>query len=266
MLILPIVNRNRILNVKIELKDAEKVKRNVYLENTAESDVIVNGQEYSKSSLAKDDNSVVDFIRYHSIHRHDDYFVTTRSIQDSTLYDIYKVHEPPAKVNKELDGLYNSVVTDMRKEIPNMINSRYISFEKLGIGEHLTDEKINKLQRIVREVPDQSKWPELFQEAGIADLPKTIDFVNNFNCTVIKDTTIPEDIMQGVIASLEPMNGKDAKELRKHYEMALENREIYSKLSYINKALYDKPFDLIHSEATHQKQYVKVNDERDRAA
>ena len=44
MLVLPIVNRGRIMHVKISLKDAEKIHNSVILEGTKEIDVIVNQQ------------------------------------------------------------------------------------------------------------------------------------------------------------------------------------------------------------------------------
>ena len=46
MLVLPIVNRNRVMNVRVSLKDAEKLHNSVVLENTKESDVIVNQHNF----------------------------------------------------------------------------------------------------------------------------------------------------------------------------------------------------------------------------
>ena len=70
MLILPIVNRNRILNVEISLKNAQKIKTKVVLDNTNESDIVVDGVKYSTSVYNVRDaslNLVVDFIRNTSI-------------------------------------------------------------------------------------------------------------------------------------------------------------------------------------------------------
>ena len=44
MLILPIVNRNRILKIHVTLKNAEKVRRGVNFSDAKESEVIVNGK------------------------------------------------------------------------------------------------------------------------------------------------------------------------------------------------------------------------------
>ena len=45
--------------------------------------------------------------------------------------------------------------------------------------------------------------------------------------------------------------------------MALANRDIYAKLSYLNKILYGRPLSLIQSESQKQKQLVKTNNEVD---
>lgn len=261
MLILPIVNRNRILNVKISLKNAQKIKTKVILDDINESDIVVDGVNYSTSIYNIHDaslNLVVDFIRNTSIRNKDNYLVTTRQASDANYYDVYSVSQPPRKVTKELDDLYGSVITDMRKEIPNIPKGRYISFEKLGIDKHLTDEKISLLQTIVKEVSDQDRWPMLFKEAGIMDLKDTLDFVNVFECTVISDTTIPEDTLQDTLKVFEKLNTKDYKNLSNYYKMALSNKDIYNKLLYLNKLIYNKPLNLIHSSKEKQKTLVKV--------
>ena len=80
MLVLPIVNRNRVMNVKISLKDAQKIHSGVILENIKESDVIVNQHNFLDSSYKADseDNSVVNFIRNTSLISRNDFLVTTK--------------------------------------------------------------------------------------------------------------------------------------------------------------------------------------------
>ena len=56
-----------------------------------------------------------------------------------------------------MDNLYANVVTDMRKQIPNVKRGRYISFEKLGMNQYLTEDKINTLQQIVKTEQVQDK-------------------------------------------------------------------------------------------------------------
>ncbi len=259
MLILPIVNKNRILNVQITLKNAEKIKTKVSYKDASESEIIVNGKKLSESIYndSKDYVSPINFIRYNTMHYKRNYLVTTRQERDSKLYDVYEVAPPPQKVNDELDDLYGRVLTDMRKEIPGTNNGKYLSFEKAGIGKNLSDDKIMKLQRIVKQERDSSKWPELFEKAGISDLDKTIDFLKNFDCTVVTDTTIPEDSLNDTLKALEIVHTRDSKSLRNYYNIALTNREIYSKLSYINQIIYNKPLNLIQSRNQKQKQLIK---------
>lgn len=261
VLILPIVNRNRILNVKISLKNARKIKSNVMLDNMMESDIIVDGTKYSTSIFNVSDassNLVVDFIRNSSIKNKDDYIVTTRKFSNSSNYDVYSVSQPPKKVSKELDDLYGLVITDMRMEIPNTSKGRYISLEKLKIDKHLTDEKMSLLQTIVSGVSDKDRWPVLFREAGIVDLEETLKFINYFDCTIISDTTIPVSTMDEFLSIFEKLNSRDYKSLRNYYNIALSNQKIYNKLLYLSKLINNKPLNLIHSSKEKHKVMVKL--------
>lgn len=250
MLVLPIVNRGRIMHVKISLKDAEKIHNSVILEGTKESDVIVNQQPFSESSYLhdKEDSSVVNFIRNTSLISHNDFLVTTREESESNRYDVYQVKQPPKFINAALDNLYASAITDMRKEIPNVKKGRYLSFEKLGLGTHLTDEKLSRLQQIVRTERNSSRWPQLFEQAGIADIPRTLEFLNHFDCTIISDTTLPEETIQTSIAAMEPLNTQEYRNLKKYYQMAQSNQDIYSRLSVAYHSIYNQPYRLIMSE------------------
>ena len=262
MLILPIVNKNRILNVQITLRNAEKVRSRVRMEDAKSSDIIVNGKKLSESiyNNSTNYNDTVAFVRSNSLLYPRNYLVTTKGAHDSSYYDVYEVAPPPKKVSEELDNLYGRVLTDMRKETPGTNNGKYLSFESIGLGDKLTDEKIMKLQKIVREVRDTSKWPRLFEQEGIADLTDTINFIQNFDCTVVTDTTIPESSLQDTLKALEVIRTRDSKHLRNYYNMALENRNIYAKLSYINQIVYNEPLRLIQSKNQRQKQYYKELD------
>ena len=268
MLILPIVNRNpiadkkRIMNVAITLKNAKKIKPDIFYNYENESNIIVNGEKFSNSIFkdSRDDNAPTDFIRAKSILYPRNFTVTTKTRIDSKNYDIYEVSQPPRKVNTCLDKLYGKAITDLRKKIPGVQNrGRYVSFEKLGMDEYLTDEKIEKLQRVVREERDQSKWPEIFEREGISDITNTLDFINNFEFTVVSDTTIPEESLQDTLKALGTINTRDYKNLNNYYKMAKRNADIYKKISKINKIMYDEPLALIQSEK--QKQLVKQQHE-----
>ena len=250
------------MNVEIKLRNARKIKTDVYSEESRESDIIVNREKFSNSIFknSREENAPTDFIRAKSILYPRNFLVTTKQKTDSKYYDVYEVGQPPRRVNECLDKLYGKAITDLRKEIPGVKNrGRYVSFEKLGMDKYLTNEKIAKLQRVVKEEQDQSKWPELFEREGIADVSNTLDFINNFECTVVSDTTIPEASMQDTLKSLEIINTRDYRQLNKYYIMAKRNADIYKKISYINKIMYDQPLTLIQSEK--QKQLVKKKNE-----
>lgn len=268
MLILPIVNKNpindkkRIMNVSITLRNAKKIKTNYFSNEAKESDIIVNREKFSNSIFKdiREENAPTDFIRAKSILYPRDFLVTTKTRNDSKNYDVYEVSQPPRKVNECLDKLYGKAITDLRKEIPGTENrGRYVSFEKLGMDKYLTNEKIAKLQRIVSEERDQSKWPEMFEKEGISDIGNTLDFINNFEFTVVSDTTIPESSLQDTLKALEVIKTRDYKNLNNYYKMAEKNADIYRKISYINKIMYDEKLTLIQSER--QKQLAKKQNE-----
>lgn len=261
MLILPIVNRNRILNVEVRLKTAEKIRSGIRFSDAGESDVLVNGRRFSESSYAKErtDKAVLDFIRNTSLMHKRSFLITTREDAHSNVYDVYEVEQPYRKVSEGFDNLYTSVLTDMRKELPNSRKGRYISLEKLGVGDIFTDEKIERMQDIVEMAQDSSQWPVLFERNGIFDMVEALDFLNQFDCTVVADSSIQEDTLQGVVESLKKINTRDTKSLCNYYNMALGNRDIYSKISQVHKLVYDKPLTLIQSKSQKQKQLVKAN-------
>ena len=48
--------------------------------------------------------------------------------------------------------------------------------------------------------------------------------------------------------------------MRKYYNTALDNQEIYAKLSFINKLVFNRPF-LIKTKSEYNKQFVKIKNE-----
>ncbi len=254
------------MNVEVRLKNASKIRSRVFYEDAKESDIIVNREKFSESSFrdSKEENAPTDFIRSKSILYPRNFLVTTKQENNSHFYDVYEVKQPPKKVNTSLDKLYGKAITDLRKEIPGVKQrGRYVSFEDLGIKDHLTDEKIAHLQKIVREEKNSALWPQLFQKAGIADLSDTIDFMNHFECTVLSDHSIPEDSLQDTLRAMEAINTRDYRHLKKYYEMAKSNARIYTTISYIHKIIYDQPLTLIQSQSQRQKQFIKKKDENE---
>ena len=264
MLILPIVNNKRVMNVEIRLKGASKIRRRVAYDDAREGDIIVNREKFSESSFhgSRDATAPIDFIRSKSILYPRNFLVTTKQEDNSELYDVYQVTQPPGKVNDALDELYSKSITDMRCEIPGREErGRYVSFQELGIDKALSNENIASLQKIVSEERNSSTWSEKFKKAGISELPDTVAFLDQFECTILSDTTIPEDSLQDTLKALSSINTRDYRNLKKYYKMAQSNADIYTKISYISKIVFDKPLSLRHSTTNKNKQYVKRKDE-----
>lgn len=266
MLILPIVNNKRVMNVEIRLKGARKVRQGVAYDDAKCGDIIVNREKFSESSYqaSRDANATIDFIRSKSILYPRSFLVTTKHESDSEFYDVYKVPQPPKKVNDGLDQLYSKSILDMQNEIPGKPErGKYVSFADLGIDKAITNDKIATLQKIIKEERNSSTWGEKFSKAGIADLPETARFLDHFECTILSDTTIPEESLQDTLKALSAINTRDYRNLKKYYRMAQSNADIYTKISYISKVVYDKPLALSQSSRSKQRQYVKKKDEGD---
>lgn len=264
MLILPIVNKRRVMNVEIKLKNATKVRHRVSYDDAKSSDIIVNRENFSNSSFnnSKDVNAPIDFIRSKSILYPRNFLVTTKEESDSTLYDVYEVPQPPVKINDNMDKLYSKAITDMRLEIPNRPSrGKYVSFHDLGIDKHLSDERIALLQRIMKN-GNSDDFVEKLEEAGIIDLLQTADYINNFECTVLSDSVIPEESLQDTLRAMSSINTRDYRNLKKYYDMAKSNTDIYMKMSYINKIIYDKPLVLKSGDKA-MKKLVKKKDDYD---
>ena len=262
MLVLPIINRDRGLNVQIRLKGAEKVRQHINYSGIQESDILVNGKLFSNSLYfnSKDDSATADFIRYNLLHSPKRFIITTSSEKDSPFYDVYDIAPPPRKVASSLENLYSKVITDMRKEVPGTNNGRYLSLEKIGFTELFTDEKIAILKNIVTHERDTSKWPALFKEAGVADMVDSISFLKYFDCEVIPKSAMSERSLVDSLKSLEVVHTRDYKNLRSFYDKARSNRDIYSKLSYVSQLVYNEPLNLIQSKSQKEKHFVKAKE------
>lgn len=256
MLVLPIVNHGKVKNVKIRLKNVVKLERRDDFLNLNASDVLVNQSNFLGTSYKNNNDSVVEFIRNFSLVRQSDYLVTTKEENKPGSFGVYQVKQPPKFVNAALDNLYASVITDMRLERPDSngnYRGRDVSLEKLGFHEVLTDEKIEKLERIVKSEPSRGKWPRLFEEAGISDIPQMFEFLKCFEFTVISGTSFYESEFQTMEAILEQLNNPLAREWGKYHQKAKSNQEIYSKLSKAYYLIYQQPYSLIMSEKQRSK-------------
>ena len=260
MLILPIVNKNRILNVQVTLRGAEKVRSSVSISDIDESDILVNGRSFSKSYFYEGDNSktMVDFIRTNLNSQNKVFTVTTKRGKNSNLCDVYEVEVPPVKICDQFDTLYSKALLDMEKETPGLIKSKYLSFEKVGFGEIFSDKNVSKLRQIVSNVYDKSYWMGMFQDEGLVPMLQIINLMNIFEFTVVSEASIREEIVVEMLESLDKINSKDTKSLRNYYNMALDNRDIYGKMSYVSKMVYDRTFNLIQSSSQRKQNGVRL--------
>ena len=264
MLVLPIINKHRVMNVEVRLKNVTKVRQGIYYEDAEESEIIVNQQKFSDSSFqnTKDENAPTDFIRSKSILYPRSFFITTKKADKSDLYDVYELEQPPKKVHESLDKLYGKVITDLRKEIPGRKDrGRYISLEELGIDSLLTEEKILKLKRIMEKEKDSEQMLVELQDHKLDQLYFLLDFLKHFEFTVIPNSTISEESIQETCKSLKVLNSRDYRNLKKYYDMAQTNADIYTKISYIYKIIYKQPFHLIQSKSYREKQLIKKKEE-----
>ncbi|MCI7702241.1 MAG: hypothetical protein MSS28_04020 [Tenericutes bacterium] len=268
MLVLPIVNRNRILNVRVSLRNATKIRTDVELDDLLPSDIIVNGKSFNTSLFkdSKDKKTIIDFIRNNSILYKKNVLVTTKVRSNRNKYDVYEVLLPPRRVNDATDELYVRTILDMQKELPGTIRGKYVSLEELGLDEIFSDEKVSSLKQIIMSTPDSREWMELFRKQGLLELVDTLSFMRIFDCTVIGESSIAEDTIQQVLSSFEKVHSRDTKDLNKYYNMALGNRDVYAKMTYASKLLYGKPFDLIQSEAQKVRQFVKTEGDSRKSA
>lgn len=240
---------NRIYNVKIALKGASKVKKSTSLRGFGESDIIVNGSSFNNSifnTKNHDESVVVNYIRgkmYNSSKK--DFLVTTRSNSDSKLYDLYNVSIPAKKVTSGLDRLYGKAIIDMQKEIPNINKGRYVSLLDLGICDHISDEKIDMLKYFVDKARNEDELNYLLLTNNLGNIKATIDFIKQFDFTIISEATIKEDDFNKVLSSLNYTSSRDARNLKRYYNIAKDNKDCYESLSKINRILYGKSINLI---------------------
>lgn len=259
MLVLPIINKNNIMNVEVSLKTANRIRQKVSFEDFGESEIVVNNEKISDSIYkdSKEKTAPIDFIRNKSIIYKRPYLLTTRYYLNSELYDIYEVQYPNDNKERSLDILYSKAIKDINNNIPNKNNrGRYISFDDIGLSDSINDEVLTKLQKIVTKEKDPSKWKELLEKENISYLYDILDNLNLYDYSIIKDSEVSEESISDSIKALSTINTRDYKNLKKYYNMAKSNTETYIKLSYINRILYGKSLKLIQMN-NNQKKLIK---------
>lgn len=258
MLVLPIINRDKVFNVEVTLKDLQLVNDNNILNEYNPSDIIAGGKSFLDSEISEKD--MLDFIRFNSIRNLNNFLITTKE-NNKKDFNTYEVSPALVKINNELDELYKKVILDIRyKDISKNGNGYYLSFDKIGFNNFLSDDKINLLENITNTVKDTSTWDSLFEKVNISDLVKSMDFLDKyFEFTVIPSSIINEGELIKIINSLEKVRSRDYKMLNNYYIIAKGNQDVYKKLSKINKCLTKEPYKLIMSKK--QKKLVRVNED-----
>ena len=76
----------------------------------------------------------------------------------------------------------------------------------------------------------------------------TILFLELFDFTIIEGATISEETFTNMIKSFSYLHTNDSKKLKRYYEMALNNQDIYDKMIYISEIVLGKKLRLIKKE------------------
>lgn len=270
MLIMPILNTSKngttkIYNVMISLKTASKVRESTVANGINEEDVIIGNSSFNSSlfnTKNKEDNVVVNFIRSkNSRMNKKNFLVTTRNYTDKIAYDLYSIDIPPRKVTKGLDNLYGKAIIDIQKKIPNIKKGRYVSLKKIGVVDHISDERLEQLKYIVDSASNDANLQYMLLAHNLGDLKATLDFIKLFDFTIISEATIYESQITDLLESLKFTATRESKNLRKYYDLAKENRDAYYKLSSLNKIINGKTINLIQNKEK-SKVFVKTSSEK----
>ncbi len=251
MIVMPIINHDKILNIRIELNNILKVHEKVNFEDVNSSEIIVNNRFFSDSAFntkGYTPKDVVEFIRNNSIHSKNNILISTKFSSISPLYSLYELSLPPKKVSKGLDNLYGSLLLDLKNEIPEYEKVKYIDLAKIGFTEHITDEKLELLQLIASNINDgtSNDYKKIISENDLVDLIETLDFIKIFNCEIISRTSIDLESFEKVLNCMGSFNTKEAKDLNNFYTMAKNNQIVYSKISKLYNIVYNEPLNWIH--------------------
>lgn len=249
MLVMPIVNKDRILNVEINLKRIEKVKKRVCYDDVDANDIIVNYNSFNQSNYNTKNQeacNITEFIRYNSLMAKNDYFISTKEETNSQFYDIYQVSPPPLKITKGLDNFYGSLVLDLKNEIPNNIKGRYLDLKKIGMADHITDSKLEKLAIIADNIDED--FHKTLIDNHLEDLIETLNFLNLVDCRIIAKTSVKIEDFERVLNCLNATNSREAKDINNYYLIAKNNQETYSKLSRLYNIVYKDTLNWIHND------------------
>lgn len=261
MIVLPIVNRGRILNVEVTLKDVSKVGSKTSGLNINSSDIMIHNKKYNDSFYNKNvatSKTVMSFLRENGKIGKSNVLVTTKA-DDKGLFDIYDIKYPREKVSDGFDNLIGTLLLDLKNESNNQ-KGRYLDLYKLGVFDLITDERLTHLEYLSQNM-ENINISKYIEEHDLRGLFKLIQAMDMFEFTVISKSSITEEEFNSFTNFLEPTNSKDYNSLLNYYDLAKNNKNEYSKLSYIYKIINNKPLNLIQKKKEKVKVYTDRNDE-----
>ena len=149
MLVLPIINRNRILNVEVNLKNAVKVSDEFYTKDIRPSDIVVNGNSYYeylnlKHLTTSTTSSVMEFVRLSSKSGTKSILVSTKT-DDNNKYDVYRITKITDKISDGFDSLIGTLILDLKNRTPNQKN-RYLDLKKLQVFDIISEYSLEKIE------------------------------------------------------------------------------------------------------------------------
>lgn len=265
MIIIPIINNNKIKQVKIELANIYKIEKDKDYSSIEANDIIIGSESFKNSRFNKKNqsiSSILDFIRTSYIHSKSPTLISTKYYNSEHNYDLYQINPPLKSITTGLDNLYASIILDLKNCIPDAIKGKYIDLEKLELTSHITDEKLELLQIIASNLQqNESKkdYLKILQENELDNLIETLRFMELFYCEIIPNASIDIDNYKKVLKSMSKVNTKEAKDLKNLYIIAKNNEQSYYKLSKLYNIVYNEPLHWIHS--SKEKAKIKQTDE-----
>lgn len=252
MVILPLLYKEKIYNVKVSLKESSELSKNELYDFSFEGDIIIYNQNYNSSSYNTKEaplNNIIQFIRANSLYSSDPiFYVVSRKDQVGNIR-ISQVLFPNQKVTDGLDALYSSVIQNMRRDIPNHSKDRNISLKKLEVAEHVTEPKL----KVVRKAMDRREKEGPKNEV-VLEMERTLLFLDQFDCSVLSSTAIEEKTMQSMLGTMDNLNTDVAREMKNYYQTAKENGNDYAKLDHLSQILRGESLDWLKV----NKDYTKV--------
>ena len=123
-----------------------------------------------------------------------------------------------------------------------------MALDRLGFDKLFDNKKLAIIRNIVLKENDVDRWEYYFRRYGVADLIDTILFLELFEFTIIEGATISEVTFTNMINSFSYLHTNDSKKLKRYYEIALNNKNIYDKMIYISEIVLGKKLKLIKRE------------------